>query len=166
MHKYRIILILLLLNFISIAQKKKELKKFGIQTITTVETRNGKTFNDKQLTYDKLGEKIEEINYDKDGNLKNTIRYKYNKEGDVIEEIEFDSKALLVEKRTMKYNALKEKTEEIAIDREGKIQRRSIFSYNANGLKTEKKVYDGSNNLLFLKKYIYGHKANEGIKSE
>ena len=87
------IMTLLISCFFCQAQKKKDIKKAGIKTITTTETQGTKSFNDSKVTYDAGGNIIEEINYDKEGNLKSTKKFKYNKDGDPIEETEYDEKS-------------------------------------------------------------------------
>jgi hypothetical protein len=147
-------LVLFLVNF-SVAQKKKELKKYGIRNITVTETHGSKTVNDSKTTYDSNGEVIEEINYDKEGAVKTTVKYKNNKDGDVIEESEYDDKNALKEKRQYKYNGLGEKVEELVTDKDNKVIKKSVYTYDSKGFKTEKKTYDANNNLISSKKYTY-----------
>src|ERR1700741_499661 len=96
---------ILLLSFTFLtAQKKKEVKKFGIRSVTVTETEAGKTITDTKTSFDSNGEVSEEVNYDKSGALKSTTQYKYNKNGDPVEETEYDDKKQLKEKRIIKYN--------------------------------------------------------------
>jgi hypothetical protein len=152
------IVVLLLLSFATYAQKKKEIKKYRIRSVTTTEVENGKTLNDSKTIFDANGEVVEEINYDnKDGSLKSHHKYKVNSDGDVTEDAEYD-KSGLKEKKTYKYNGLGEKTEELIYDRNEKLQKRHVYSYDGKGLKTERKTYDAANTLLSVKKYTYEYK--------
>ncbi len=148
----------LTLCFFCQAQKKKDIKKAGIKTITTTETQGTKSFNDSKVTYDAAGNIIEEINYDKEGNLKSTKKFKYNKDGDPIEETEYDEKNTLKEIKLTKYNALGEKTEEQYLDKDKKQFKKYIYTFSAKGFKTERKHYDANNVLISTKKYAYGYK--------
>lgn len=151
-----IIIATLLLTGICFGQKRKDIKKAGIRTITTTEVHGAKTLNDSKETYDANGNKIEEINYDKEGTLKGTKKTKYNKDGDVIEETEYDDKNNIKETVYTKYNALGEKTEEQYVDKDKKQFKKYVYSYDAKGFKTERKHYDGNNALISTKKYVYG----------
>lgn len=158
-------IVLCVVFFLSVAivaaQKKKEIKKYGIRSVTTTDTRSGKTVNDSKVTYDGSGEVIEEVNYDKEGVLKSTLKYKYNKDGDALEESEYDEKGILKEKKTYKYNAMGEKVEELVTDKDNKVLKKVIHIYDSKGLKIEKKTYDGNNVLLSSKKISYGYKKGE-----
>jgi hypothetical protein len=153
-----LIIALLISCFICQAQKKKDIKKAGIKTITTTETQGTKTFNDSKVIYDAGGNIIEEVNYDKEGNLKSTKKFKYNKDGDPIEETEYDEKNALKETRLTKYNALGEKIEEQYLDKDKKQLKKYIYTFSAKGFKTERKHYDANNVLISTKKYIYAYK--------
>lgn len=149
---------LLLLCFETNAQKRKEIKKAGIRTITTTETAGTKTFTDSKVTYDTGGNITEEVNYDKEGNLKSTKKYKYNKDGDPIDETEYDEKGNIREIKLTKYNASGEKTEEMFLDKDKKQFKKYVYTFDSKGFKTERKQYDGLNTLISTKKYTYGYK--------
>ncbi len=140
------------------AQKKKEIKKYGIRTVTSTKILGTKTIKDEKLSYDKNGELTEEIKYGEEGDLLSVTRYKYNIDGEVTEETEYDEKNVLVEKRIMRYNALLQKVEELVMDKEGKQIKKFTYSYDAKGLRTEKKTYDANNVLVSTKKIVYGYK--------
>jgi hypothetical protein len=147
--------VFILMSASAFSQKKKELKKYGVKAIIVTEAHGAKTVNDSKTIYDANGEVIEEVNYDKDGNIKSTIKYKNNKDGDVIEESEYDEKNNLKEKKQYKYNGLGEKIEELLLDKDNKVVKKSVYSYDSKGFKTEKKTYDAGNNLISTKKYTY-----------
>ena len=150
---------ILSLSFLSsFAQKKKEVKKYGIRTASSTKTVGTKTVKDEKLSFNTSGLLTEEIKYDEEGALVSITRYKYNSEGDVIEETEYDEKNSLIEKRTTKYNVLSQKTEELIIDKDGKQVKKIIYTYDSKGLRTEKKTYDAGNRLVITKKIVYGYK--------
>lgn len=150
--------LLILLSFMSNAQKKKELRKYGIKSLVITDTQGNKVITDSKIIYNSLGLPVEETNYDKNGALKTITKYKYNTSGDVTEELEYDEKNNLKEKRTFKYNALEEKTEELITDSTGKQIKKIVYTYDSRGFKTTKQVYDGNNVLISSKKMIYSTK--------
>jgi hypothetical protein len=156
--KHFLIFVLIMYGTLSFAQKKKEIKKFGVRSITTTQIQGAKTIKDSKSIFNTGGQLTEEVKYDKDGKFVSTTKYKYNMDGDVIEETEYDEKNILREKRTMKYNALAEKTEELVSDKDGKQIKKMIYVYNSKGLRIERKTYDANNNLAVTKKIVYGYK--------
>lgn len=154
MRSLAVVLLLFVLST-GFAQKKKEIKKYGIRLITVNETTQGKTIPDSKSGFDSNGNLVEEVKYNKEGALKSTVRYKYNKSGDVIEESEYDEKNNLKEKRMTKYDALGQKTEELTINAAGVQIKKEVFVYDSRGLKIEKRIYDSTNNLITTKKTFY-----------
>ena len=81
--------------FCLLAQSKKDIRKNGVKGITevVVEYENGKevSHNDVSKKFDKEGEVILEVNYDKNGALKDKTATKFNRDGDKIEEATFDA---------------------------------------------------------------------------
>lgn len=143
----------------SFAQGKKIIRKNNVKGITEVITdyENGKesTHNDVVKKFDKNGETIQEINYDKNGILKEKILTKNNKDGDKVEETTFDANNKQSSRSTFKYNSDGEKIEEAKYDAKNNLQSKSVYSINKNGLKTDKKTYDAKGKLIQTKKYIY-----------
>ena len=78
MKKQFILFFLIALTTLSYSQKKKEVKKYHIKSVTSTDTENGKTVTDSKTVFGTNGEPIEEVNYDKTGLIKSTIKYKYN----------------------------------------------------------------------------------------
>lgn len=142
----------------SFAQKKKEVRKFGIRTVISTKTVGTKTVNDEKLSFNNAGLLTEEIHYDDNGLLTSYTKYRYNLSEDVIEESEYDKNNVLIEKRTMLYNSLAQKTEERVTDKNGKQLRRFIYAYDAKGLRKEKRTYDANNVLIVTKKIAYTFK--------
>jgi hypothetical protein len=156
MFKKSIILIFIVFSFLVLySQSKKEVKKFKIKSVIVSETIGTKTVFESKTVFDKNGETMEEVNYNKDGEVKSTHKFKRNSEGDVIEETEYDSKNALKERREVKYNSMGEKSEEYFYGADSKLIKKHSFTYNKFGLKTERKVFDASNKLIALKKYQY-----------
>jgi hypothetical protein len=158
MTKYPIILLLLSMNIFCFSQKKKEIKNFGIKTIKITETKNEKILNDETTIYNDKGEVAEEINYDKQGVLKSTVKYKYNLKGNVTEETEYDDKNMIKEIKQFKYDKFNRKTEELVTDKNNRILKKITYSFNNNGFKTERKTFDSLNNLISTKNYSYSYK--------
>jgi hypothetical protein len=158
MNKLKIVCVMIFLSTFCFSQKKKEIKKAGIKSISITETHGNKTITDSKLFYDSNGNILEEINHDKEGALKSITKYKYNSSGDIIEETEYDEKNILKEKRLTKYNNLGEKIEELILDKDNKQLKKNIITYDSKGFKTERKTYDANNVLVSTKKYSYSFK--------
>lgn len=156
--RFFLVFILSFGSLISIAQKKKEIKKYGIKTVTSTKSQGGKILKDEKLTYNSNGLLTEEVKYDEAGELVSVTRYKYNAEGDVTEEAEYNGKIILVEKRSMKYNVLSQKKEELITDKAGKQIKKFVYTYDSKGLRSEKKTFDANNTLVITKKIVYGYK--------
>jgi uncharacterized protein YkuJ len=141
------------------AQSKKDIRKNNIKGITEIITEydGGKevTHNDVSRKFDKEGEVIQEINYDKNGVLKEKTLTKNNKDGDKIEETIFDANGKQSKRFAYKYDGFGQKIEEIEYDAKNILFTKSVYSNNAKGLKTERKTYDAKGKLIQVKKYIY-----------
>ena len=156
--KQNICILFLFICFTSFAQKRKEIKKFNIRSVSCTETIAGKTVNDTRELYDAEGNLITEFNYHKDGSLKSTIQYKYKNGKDLYEEVKYDSLYHVAEKKLYKYNALGYKTEELVTNKDGNILKTIKYLYNRNGLKSERRTYDAAGKLISTKKYTYNGK--------
>lgn len=152
-----VILLLFLMSLVTYAQKKKEIRKYKIKSVTVTETENNKTLNDGKTVFDANGETVEEMNYDKDGSLRSHHKYKLNAQGEIIEDTEYDKEGLK-EKRIIKYNSLGIKTEELVYDKSEKLLKRHMYTYDGKGLKIERKTYDGANKVISVKKYVYEYR--------
>lgn len=140
------------------AQKKKDIRRYGVKTISSTKTIGTKTVKDEKLTYDSNGLLIEQVVYDEEGVFVRTTRFKYNLDEEVTEEADYDAVNALVEKRSMRYNYLSQKTEERVTDRLGKQIRRITYAYDGKGLRKEKKTYDANNVLVITKKISYTYR--------
>lgn len=154
-----IFVLLFISTKISFAQSKKDIRKNGVKGMTEVivEYENGKevSHNDVSKKFDKEGEIILEVNYDKNGALKDKTATKFNRDGDKIEETIFDATGKQANRFVYKYNADGEKSEEIKYDSKNTLVSRSVYVINGKGLKTERKTYDVKGKLIQTKKYIY-----------
>jgi hypothetical protein len=149
----------LFMSVLVFGQSKKDVKKFGIKSITETLTTfvDGKalTINDSYQKFDKKGQLIEEMTYDRYGKVKHKRQMKYNNLGDKEEESTFDSTGHLEAREVYKYDSEGEKIEEIRYGAKGELLSKAIFTLDARGLKTERKTYDAKNKLIEVKKYIY-----------
>jgi hypothetical protein len=157
--KSRLLFILpfLLTTFLS-AQKKKEIKKYGIQSAVTTESQGDKSFVDSKELFGSDGRTAEHISYDKNGKLKKTLRYKYNEKGKISEEQEFDENNELKETRRFTYNSLDEKSGELVLDKSGTQVKKIVYLYDNRGLRTERRMFDANNRLISVKKTEYKFK--------
>ena len=143
-NKYKMKTQLIFLSFIfsiltltSFSQSKKEVKKLGIKSSVTVVTESiegkEKTRTDMSQKFDKNGNVIELIEYNKDGSIKKKEAQTYNKNNDITEELIFDEKGNLKKKITTEYNSNKDKTFETTSDANGKLLEKTQHGYNAKG---------------------------------
>ena len=143
---------------VSFAQSKKYIKKHKIksitETITTFENGKELTRNDQFSRYDKDGQIIEQIDYDKNGKVKTKTITKYNNLEDKTEETVFDGNNKQVLREIYKYDADGVKSEEWHYDEKDELVSKSLYTVK-NGLKTERKMYDTKGKLIQTKKYAY-----------
>lgn len=155
----RLIILFVAITGLGFAQSKKEVKKYDImavtETITEVVEGKEVTRNDSYKKFDKDGNVLEEVNYDKTGKLKERIVRIYDRFDNKTQEITFDAANRQAKRETYKYNELGEKTEEVEYNDKNVLMTRSVFVTDRRGLKTEKKVYDGKGKLVQTKKYRY-----------
>jgi len=145
----------------SFSQKKKDIKKDKIksttETITKIENGKEVTYKDSYTSFDKNGNIIEEINYNKDGTVKKRHTSRFDDGKNKTEEIEYegvDGKAIQ-KKHQYSYNSKGDKILEITYDGAGKLIKKEVYTYNSLGLRDEKKVYDAKNVLIESHKYSY-----------
>lgn len=164
-----------------VAQKKKEIKKNKIKSVTIYSSDpTGKEFKESFMRYDGSGNVLEEAEFKSDGSVVKKELNKYNKASEKTEHIiyagaavkkkvvtiynaenvkigeeEYDPAGKLLKKEVFSFNSLGDKVSEIKIDGNGKLLEKAIYVYNSKGLKSEKKVYDGNGKLLYTKRYSY-----------
>ncbi|MDQ3049540.1 MAG: hypothetical protein M3Q95_01510 [Bacteroidota bacterium] len=167
------------------SQSKKDIKKYNIKstTVTVVDLAGGKEVSHIETVekYDKDGNVTEDLEYNKNGTFrKNEIRT-YNKAGEITYEAKYDEKGVLLYKLVTTYNvnndklteqktdgsgkiilwikygydSMGDKIFELELDEKGKTLKKSMFTYDKNGLRKEKKIYNGKEELIAIKKYTY-----------
>ncbi len=137
------------------AQKRKDLKKYHVKTITEFKTEDGKSLIEEKNIFDKNGNLLEKTNYNKEGQLKSVFKYTYNASDDVVTEEEYGADGKLKEKKVYLYNGLGEKTEEQIFGSDLKLQKKHVYIYDAKGFKIERKTLDATGALKSVKKYNY-----------
>jgi uncharacterized lipoprotein NlpE involved in copper resistance len=172
------VLITLLFGFgeqnVSLAQSSKKVKNFRIKSTTEWVTffngdEKSEPKKDTYTAFDKEGNTIEKIEYNKDGSIKKRETAVYDSKGNLIEETKFESKSdkeskdNSTKKVTYKYNASNDKIEEVFMDADGIITKKIVYTYNRNGDKTVELTMDASSKVL--KKSIYTYDA-KGLKFE
>jgi hypothetical protein len=155
-------LILLLLCFGGFqlsAQSKKEIRNAKVKSLTETITNfeNGKeiVITDNIQKFDKNGNVIDEMKYDKAGKLESRIITKYNSEKDKLEETILDEKGKQIERITYKYDTEGDKKEEIHYGPNNELVVKMVYNVNLKGLKTERKSFDAKGKLVQIKKYNY-----------
>jgi hypothetical protein len=138
------------------AQSKKEIRENKINSETVYITRlDGKEVKDTYTVYDKNGNMIEKVDYNKDGVVKGTEKHVYNADKEKIEETTYDAKGKLLSKISYVYDSNGEKVGEIEYDGNLSIQKQSLTTYDAKGFKKEKRTFDANKKLISVKKYVY-----------
>jgi len=114
------------------SQSSKKVVNLGIKSVTVVREdyvdSNGKETLRSTTIFDKNGNTIEEKDYDKAGKLQGRITYEFNQDNDKIKETHFLPNNKVGESFTYKYE---------------------------NGLIVERSKFDGKNNLISKRKYVY-----------
>ncbi|NVN95678.1 MAG: hypothetical protein HXX18_10395 [Bacteroidetes bacterium] len=152
-----LIFILLYLHTSVFAQSKKEIRenKITSETVYNTKSADSKEIKDSYTAYDKNGNAIEKIDYNKDGAIKTTEKHTYSANKNKIEETVYDATGKLISKTSYIYNTNDEKIGEIDYDGSGNILKQSYTTYDAKGFKVEKKIFDGNKKLISVKKYVY-----------
>jgi hypothetical protein len=149
---------LFLLSILSFAQSKKDIRKHKIkiitETITTFENTKEVVRNNQYRKFDKDGQIIEEVDYDKNGKIKTKTLSKYNNLEEKTEETVLDANNKQLSREVYKYNVEGEKSEEWHYNDKNELESKSIYTLK-NGLKTERKTYDTKGKLIEIKKYGY-----------
>jgi hypothetical protein len=159
--KSTIFILCFLLTNILFAQSKKEVINHRIKSVTEIITdySEGKEVErvDVQKKFDKNGNVLEEINFDKKGNLRTKKVSKYNRDEDKVEETVFDATGKQVSREEYKYDVNGEKVEEWRFDDANLLESKTIYIINHKGIKTERKTFDSSGKLIQTKRFEYGN---------
>ncbi|MET3125755.1 hypothetical protein ABID42_000857 [Arcicella rosea] len=148
-------------SFQLLGQNKKDLKKYRVKSITEIITdfNGGKETKryDVQKKLDDNGNVIEEVNFDKKGNIQNKIFSKYNSEKDKVEEILQDANSKQLSREVYKYDVNGEKKEEWKYNDLNVLESKYIYTIDGKGFRTERKTLDAQGKTIQIKKYIYGN---------
>ena len=140
------------------SQGKKDIKTYKIkatsENVTATEGGKDISFRDSYTAFDKNGNTLEDIQYNKDGTVKKKITTKYDSNKNKTEEVEYDGTGV-IKKHLYSYNSKGDKTLEVTYDGSGKLIKKEVYLYNNKGLKVEKKIYDANNTLLETHKFTY-----------
>ncbi len=161
------------------SQSKKEVKKNKIKSISEFISvmENGKpvSYQLSYIVFDKNGNTIENIEYNKDGSLKKKETCKYDSDNNKMEETCYSKKESKepksnsenkVEntKTVYKYNANKDRIEDCEYDgTSGKLIRKQVYSYDKKGNKCLEETYNDENKLT---KKIVCTFNNKGLKTK
>ncbi|HBF88525.1 MAG TPA: hypothetical protein DDX39_07780 [Bacteroidales bacterium] len=153
-----ILLTLFAFPFLVHGQSKKDAKKNKVKSATVVQINHSdegeNRFKESYIEFDKQGNTVLEIEYSKDGSIKNKTTAKYDAYENRIEETYFNSKDNAIIKRTFKYNANNDRIEETE-SKDDVFIKKTTFNYDVKGLKTNKKIYNKSESLKSEKKWSY-----------
>ncbi len=142
------------------SQSRNEIRDLDIVSVTEIEAdyedSNGKEIVKFETFYDKRGNVIKELDYDKSGSLTKIITYEYNEDDNKIKEIHLKPNNTVIKTYIYSYDKglLTERKE---FDKNDKLISRNTYKYE-NRLRTERNQYDESNRLIEKKKYIYKYK--------
>jgi hypothetical protein len=160
--------ILVLLSICAFAQSKKQIKALKIKSttenVTVYEGGTEKaTWKSSYQAFDKEGNTIEEITYNRDGSVQRKETAKYSGKNKV-EETTLDNgkkddgdndSGRKYKKVTYKYNGNGDKTEEVLYDEKGVVIKKITYAYNSAGDKVFEMEYDASG--VQTKKTVYGY---------
>jgi hypothetical protein len=141
------------------AQSKKDLKKYNIKSVSELTTRTTDSgeisYKDCYQRFDNNGNTIEEINYRKDGTIKERNIRKFDSSNNLLSEEEQDATGKLKKKQVYQYNMEGDRIGETEYDEFNKLSKKTVILYNNKGFKMEKQIYDGNLKLITIKKYEY-----------
>ncbi len=154
----RLLVLFLTISVAASAQSKKDLRESSVksrltQKVVSVDG-NDKKVNDEYEEYDKHGNVVLKIDYNKEGNPKVKTSYKYDKFNKLSEELEINEKEGKITKTSYFYDASNNKVKEVVIDKDGNKLKITEYKYDKN-LKIERREYDGSQKLKSIKIYTY-----------
>jgi hypothetical protein len=143
------------------AQSKKDLKDAGVkmrvEMTSKLEKKTMVNYKESVEKYDENGNKIEVIEYNSKGDIKNYLQYEYNEKGKVVKEMKIDA---LNKKpiKTIEFTYEDDKlTKEILYNKKNEVAETSVYTYDGK-LKIEKKTTNGSGKVIETKTYTYEKK--------
>jgi hypothetical protein len=160
------------------AQSKKDIRLYKIKgvTETTVVYEGGKevaNYRSEVKKFDKEGNTIEDITYNRDGSVRRKEAAKYSGK-DKVEEVaqdvnnqkkndDEDDDGGKYKHITWKYNTTGDKTEEVWYNEKGGVIKKIVFTYNARGDRQSEITYDAAGKVT--KKIVYTYDA-KGLRTD
>jgi len=120
----------------------------------------GKMDKKYEYIYDKLGRRIIQDQYNSDGKLNRKLTYKYDEKGNITEDNSYTSEGKLEKKYTYQYDAKGNVTEDKSFDSENKFRKKYTYSYDASGNKIENNRYNAEGMPDKRVIYKYDDKGN------
>lgn len=135
-------------------------KKWIYKKITEHETEKlpYKVYNSKEryvMTFDKLGNKIQEQKYDEDGTFMYNRFFKYDSRNNLVERLELDGSGNLFEKWEYNYDDKQNNVQTLRYDNEGKVFLKYIFVHDDKGNPLEEIIYNAAEQPVQKTKYLY-----------
>ncbi|MCU0432280.1 MAG: hypothetical protein MUC87_02360 [Bacteroidia bacterium] len=160
------------------AQSKKDIRLYKIKgvTETTVVYEGGKevaNYRSEIKKFDKEGNTIENITYNRDGSVRRKEAAKYSGK-DKVEELvqdvnnqkkndEDNDDGAKYKHTTSKYNSTGDKTEEVWYNEKGAVIKKELYTYNARGDRLTETTYDAAGKVT--RKTVYTYDA-KGLKTD
>jgi lipopolysaccharide export LptBFGC system permease protein LptF len=160
------------------AQSKKDIRLYKIKgvTETTVMYEGGKetaNYRSEVKKFDKDGNTIENITYNRDGSVRRKEAAKYvgkDKVEELVQDVNIQKKAdddnddgAKYKHTTSKYNSNGDKTEEIWYNEKGAVIKKELYTYNARGDRLTETTYDAAGKVT--RKIVYTYDA-KGLKTD
>lgn len=129
----------------------------SVEEFTTEYDKNKPIKKDKEERYyDKAGNLIKQVMYDKGLKVNRIIEYKYA-HNRLEQQIEYDGAKQIREKTTYEYNQQNQKTTVIKTDAKGQIKKKIIYTYDSNGQKISKTEYNAKGEIVSKTTYQYSY---------
>ena len=158
------------IGFSGYSQSKKLLRTYGItkRTETVVKYNDGKTqdpYVSEVERFDKRGEWIERIDYQKDGGIKKREVRLYDKRL-IVEEIddrpqekEWTETTPSYKHRVYTFNKKRDLLEEKELSRKGAVKRKRVYTYDKYGDALTRTTTDKEGNVESIENYLYNKKG-------
>jgi hypothetical protein len=158
-------------------------RKIKIVSTRSIDNRKGEnTLKMNTTQYDRRGNVLESIDFNKDSVKTSWDQYEYNRHGDEtlhrilnvkdgtvsksiqtkfdkwkreIERSEMNGDGTITESIRWEYNTLDDKISEITVDGSGKILRKTLFVYDKKGMLISRSTYNGEGTLILEKNNTY-----------
>lgn len=158
------------IGFSGYSQSKKSLRTYSItkKTETVLKYKNGKAqdpYVSEVEVFDKNGEWIERIDFDKDGSIKKREVRKYNKRllveeiQDKPQEKEWTETTPSYKQRVYTFNKKADLMEEKDLSRKGEVKRKRVYTYNKYGDRMTRTTTDKHGEVESIDNYTYDKKG-------